>query len=230
LDLFLTLIDKKNDMSEPCTKCGKNLPIVNRTKWLCNDCNFARLHNGATRASIYRENALKRVESKAPRKVRTKFKPLPQQKASEAEIKHKLSILKKEIEVEAIQNNMYYCWGCGRATGFCGGLDKSHILSVGQRKDLELDKTNMNLFCRDCHTKWESWNIDKMIMLHSFEKDFNYIKEKDWRVYNKILKMIEDRSMELFDQILDDKESVPKDLFDKMSYFSEKYNYVVHVV
>ena len=147
-----------------CSKCNKPKPIINKKHWLCMDCNFERLHKGVSRVEIYKERAKDRVEFKTPRIVRTKIN---QQTSKEKTIKKELSEIKKSIDQEAIENGTYFCQGCGKSNGL---LDKSHILSVGQRKDLELDKENMNLFCRECHTNYESGNMEKMIILNSFEK------------------------------------------------------------
>lgn len=175
-----------------CSKCKENKPIVNKKYNLCDDCNFMRLHDGKTKAEVYSE----RAKDKEPKVYIIKSKstpsrsskPIKQQTAKEKTRKNELSRVKSEIELDAVQDGKYYCWGCGHAKG---GLDKSHILSVKQRKDLELDKENINLFCRDCHTDWESWEIVRMIKLLTFEKDLEYIKSKDKGVYNKILDAIE---------------------------------------
>lgn len=210
----------------PCSKCDKNKPIVNRSKWLCDDCNYLRLHNGVSRAQVYQDRAKTRVEQKVPKlnKISTRQKYVNQQTVKEKEIKEKLSALKLEIEIEAQQDNHYYCWGCGKGEK---GLDKSHILSVKQRKDLELEKTNINLLCRDCHMKWEGGDIKEMIMLNCFEKDILYIKEKDTGRYNKLILMIQECAIELFNKFMDNRNSVPIELYQKVMYFEQKYDCVV---
>jgi len=209
-------------MSEPCSKCLKSKPIENRSKWLCSDCNFERLHNGVSRAQVYKERASERVEAKVPRTIRAKFKPIKQQTSNEAETKKKLHELKLLIEQKAINNGVYYCWGCGKSEG---GLDKSHILSVKQRKDLELDENNIDLFCRTCHESWESGIIEKMIILNTFESDLLYIQKHDSKRYNKILLMIENYSERMFDLIIDG--LGPKEVVEKIRYFSERYEYIL---
>lgn len=210
----------------PCSKCEKNKPIVNRTKWLCGDCNYERLHNGASRAQVYSERIKQRVEQKIPKlnKLSFKQKYINQQTAKEKDTKEKLSALKLEIEIEAQHDNHYYCWGCGKGEK---GLDKSHILSVKQRKDLELDKPNINLLCRGCHVKWEGGNIKEMIMLDCFEKDIQYIRDKDIGRYNKLVLMIQECAAELFDKFIDDKDSVPTELYQKVMRFEQNYNCIV---
>lgn len=192
-----------------CTNCDNNKPIVNKRYNLCDDCNFMRLHDGKSKAEVYSERSRQNKIAKQFKEsdgVMTqdefdrlgngdfikgfenkKRKPLRQQTAKQAGQQVKLNRLKQKIELEAIQNNEYFCWGCGNAKG---GLDKSHILSVGQRKDLELIKANINLFCRKCHNDWESGDLIKMLNLNSFEKDLQFIKENDTKVYNKLLDAI----------------------------------------
>jgi 5-methylcytosine-specific restriction endonuclease McrA len=90
--------------------------------------------------------------------------------------KQELSKLKQEIRQEAWDREEYYCQGCG-ISGV--KLDCSHILSVARRKDLELDKSNINLFCRDCHNHWESNNEERQKKLLTYDKDMAYIKSKE---------------------------------------------------
>lgn len=204
-----------------CSKCNKAKPIVNKSKWLCDDCNFERLHNGVSRAQVYKERASERVEAKVPRTIRAKFKPVKQQTSTEAEIKRKLHSLKSLIEQKAIDGGVHYCWGCGRIEI---SYDKSHILSVKQRKDLELDEDNINLFCRTCHEKWESGDIQKMIVLNSFESDLLYIQKHDSKRYNKILLMIEEYSEKMFDLIVDG--TINPKIKELIEYFQKEYNYI----
>lgn len=206
---------------ESCSKCLKSKPIENRSKWLCSDCNFERLHNGASRAQVYKERVSERVEAKVPRTIKAKYKPIKQQTSNEAETKKKLHELKTSIEQKAIDQGVYYCWGCGK-----GGvaLDKSHILSVKQRKDLELDEMNINLFCRDCHMNWESSVIEKMIVLVTFESDLLYIQKHDSKRYNKILLLIEEYSEKMFDMIVDG--TIDPRIKELIQYFQKEYNYL----
>lgn len=105
-------------------------------------------------------------------------------------IKRELIEVKKGIDQKAMDEDMYYCWGCGNGST---GLDHSHILGVGQRKDLELDPENMNLFDRTCHDAWESGDIMRMLDLNTFEKDLEYIEVNDdkryWDIIEKIHKL-----------------------------------------
>lgn len=173
-----------------CSRCEKQKFIVNKKYNLCDDCNYYRL-NGKTKQEVYQEKA----SQKSKKTYQTKKSQLKKvskikiQTQKEKQVKNKLSQLKNQIREKAALNNQYFCWGCGK-----GGvqLDCSHILSVGQRKDLELQEENINLFCRSCHIKWESNDVEKMSQLLTFEKDIDYIKKNDSMRYNRLFSQIED--------------------------------------
>lgn len=185
-----------------CNNCDQHKPIVNKKYNLCDDCNFARLHQGKTRGEVYKERADKKfaeqitsdsvkkfgIRLRPSLKINSKPKAVKQQTEKQKIRQTLLSQLKREIEEKAVQENKYYCWGCG-TSGI--GLDKSHILSVKHRKDLELEEKNINLFCRKCHSDWESGDILRMLNLNSFEEDLMFIKQNDSGRYNKIFDTIE---------------------------------------
>lgn len=116
--------------------------------------------------------------------VSKQYKPIKQQTTKERNIKKNLSDLKREIELEAIQNGTYYCQGCGCSYP---GLDKSHILSIGQYKHMELVKENIQLLCRKDHMIWESGDIEQMINLNCFESNLAFIKIWDLDAYQRLL-------------------------------------------
>ena len=106
------------------------------------------------------------------------------QAVRERKIKRELSKIKKEAK-EISSKSGGVCEGCG--VGFSNILDYSHILSVAQRKDLELDKDNKNMLCRTCHNKWESNNAEKLSELKCLYRNLEYIRKKDegrfWQIY-----------------------------------------------
>lgn len=170
-----------------CSKCHKDKPIVNKKYNLCDDCNYERLHRGQSKGEVYSARAALRL--KKVYQLKRSTKPIRQQTKGEQIIKGKLSTVKTNIELEAVQNDLYYCKGCGYSHP---GLDKSHILSVKQRKDLELEKENIDLLCRECHMDWESWDILRMGNLNCFERYVEYISRMDNETYNKITTKIEE--------------------------------------
>lgn len=127
-----------------------------------------------------------------PKKETKKTKATKQAK-KESNTKQQLSVLKKQIEDEALDNDTYFCKGCGASYL---GLDKSHILSVGQRKDLELEKENIDLLCRDCHMDWESGNVERLVKLDCIDRYLDYIYKKDTTKYFSILAKLEDYEKE----------------------------------
>jgi hypothetical protein len=179
------LITKKREEKIICKKCKKENTIVNNTHTLCQECNHLRIHKKTIQETL--------LEQQQKQQQRERLKPIKKQKTTqqvrkEQNTKQLLSELKKEIENEALDNDTYYCKGCGASYL---GLDKSHILSVGQRKDLELEKENIDLLCRDCHVKWESGDILKQSSLNCFERYLEYIKMKDTPKYYSLISKLE---------------------------------------
>lgn len=178
-------------MKEYCNKCEKETYIVNRKRMLCDDCNHYRLHGETKQETLYKQNQKYQLKQQSkPIKIKVS-KPIPIKNLSKKEAiqKQHLSYVKQEIRKEAFDSDNYYCWGCG-----VGGedLDCSHILSVKHRKDLELEKENINLFCRKCHEWWESGDVLKMISLNTFVKDFEYIKSNDLQKFYKLQSKIQE--------------------------------------
>lgn len=172
-----------------CSSCKQSKPVVNKKYILCDDCNYMRLHDGKSKVEVMREKASTQI-AKAPKiyQFKNKKQLSSRQRTQKQQVVDKaLQSLKESIRLDAKQDGEYYCKGCGRSEKH---LDCSHILSVKHRKDLELVRENINLFCRTCHIDWESNDIVKMLKLHSFEKDLQYMKENDPGRYNKLLDAI----------------------------------------
>lgn len=148
-------------------------PAVNKKYKLCNECNYKRLHDGKSRVEIL-------LTKQKPKKRYT----LRQQTKKQPIISKQLSALKSEIELEKIQNGEYYCKGCGISKS---GLDKSHILSVGRYKNLELVKKNIQLLCRDCHNIWEHGSIQEKKRLLCYEENLEIIRSLNQLAYQKFL-------------------------------------------
>lgn len=213
----------KIDKSGPCSCCNKNRPIENRTKWLCHECNHFRKHGETTfetaqrKQKEYQERYLEKQKNKEPKPV--KVYTIRQQTTKQAKREDELSKLKKKIRQEAIDAEMYYCWGCGDGSQ---NLDCSHILSVRHRKDLELDKKNINLLCRDCHDKWEQNDLEGMLELMCFEKDLEYIKNNDSKRFNRLLTKLHELYQAIQNkEVFDVKEMVLEKLFKIIS--NEKF-------
>lgn len=139
--------------------------------------------------------ALKKQEGKEEKAIevvnnseKNVSKTVSKKKSTIASVSKKNALVKAEMtkmkkEAKSIEQP---CEGC---LSHKGVLDYSHILSVGQRKDLELHPENKNMLCRECHQKWESWDPSKMITLSCFYNNMRFIYKHDtqrfWRVYFK---------------------------------------------
>lgn len=177
-------------MKDKCKKCNNpNSFIVNKKHYLCDNCNCIRLH-GKTRFELEKDKNTKRSEKINQTTKKKITKTTTQKRIREKEVKEKLKILKSKIHLENQQWMTYHCVGC-LANGYTTHLDCSHILSIGQRKDLELLKDNIQLLCRLCHTKWESSSIPKMTDLLCFESNLSFIKKHDNYRYNRLLILLE---------------------------------------
>lgn len=176
-----------------CSGCDKPKPIVNVKYNMCGDCNSLRLHGKylgerkAEQVKKYQDKVRQNVGQNLGQK-RAHYVQVKRQTTKEAGIKSQLSIIKNEIRLEAVQNNEYYCQGCGHT----GQLDCSHILAVGQFKHLELVKANIQLLCRDCHLCWESGSIEQQMTLRCFINNLVYIYFHDELHFNKFLTRIEE--------------------------------------
>lgn len=203
----------------PCNNCNKEKPIANKKYNLCSDCNSIRLTGSSLQerqqqsALKYQQKALQRFRSKVTEETNSyvpniainwdkKRTPIRKQTSKDAKVKSALSELKKAIELEAVQNNEYYCAGCGKSHV---GLDKSHLLSVGQFKYMELVKANIQLMCRTCHQIWEMGTIDQQLDLHCFVDNLIFIYQHDLTSYNKFITRIGEYKSFRFD---DEKELI----------------------
>lgn len=197
----------------PCNNCKKDLPIVNKKYGLCPNCNSLRLHNGKSigeRKTEQNLQYLERAKARFREKVSSETdiieernfiqrssihskskaaKPIKQQTSKEAIIKGKLSQIKQKIRLEAVQNNEYFCKGCGSGQV---DLDISHILSVGQYKHLELIEENMQLLCRHDHVIWESGEIWEQMNLNCFTDNLIFIYGQEKQVFQRFLTRIEE--------------------------------------
>lgn len=118
-----------------CLDCGKVRFIANRTKQLCEECNYKRLHNGKSKVEVAIE--------------KSKLKPIKPRKATG----------EKELFMEIWAERPHRCVKCGvtlpepmKAVYF------SHKKSKGAFPELRLEKDNIELCCPECHYKYEFGN------------------------------------------------------------------------
>lgn len=115
-----------------CLECGRVTRISNRTKQLCDECNYKRLHDGKTRFEV----AIEKKRSKKPKQR----KPTGE----------------KQMFEEIWAERPHICVKCGdplpeplRPIYF------SHIKSKGAFPELRLVKENIELCCPQCHQIYE---------------------------------------------------------------------------
>ena len=114
-----------------CSSCHRRLYIVNRTKHLCDVCNYKRLHGGKSRAEVM----------------------LEKQKIS---IKRKKTTGELELFKEIWQEREHVCVKCGKKLPEpLRSYYFSHKKSKGAFPELRLVKTNIELNCFDCHFRHE---------------------------------------------------------------------------
>lgn len=90
-----------------CTKClTPNVPIVNRKRQYCDDCNYKRLHNGKSKQEVYSERKRTRdKETPKPNKNRRVTTPLNNTKSKED-----IDSLKKKYSIKNVsKTNKYTC-------------------------------------------------------------------------------------------------------------------------
>jgi len=170
----------------------------------CKSC-----QNAITRhkAEVYTERAKARAKEKQANK-----KPVQYFSQKGKAIHDQLTEVKKQIRIEADNLDNRFCMGCGRGDV---GLDCSHILSTKQRPDLQFDKHNVNLLCRNCHLKHESFDIKLMLELKCFESDMKYIYAHDQQKFNKVL-------FKLLDYIEKHDDSKAKRMLERVEKFEDE--------
>lgn len=144
-----------------CSEIGCSNPVSTKKSGLCN------FHNKIKKEKV--KISIKSIDKKTKNK-------------KEIEVKRKLSKIKSKAK-----EGKYICEGCDKNKL----LQYSHILSVAQRKDLEIDENNKNLLCQTCHSDWESWDAKKMFNLSCINYNLNYIRQNDektfWKIYYKCI-------------------------------------------
>jgi DNA-directed RNA polymerase subunit RPC12/RpoP len=181
--------------------CGILALIVNKKYYLCEDCNYKRLHNGKTKEEVYKARKAGKIQKPIP------VKPKPKVEADKADVfkslKKQYSIPKisnKRAKVEKELNKVYskidhsrepVCEGCGKN----GELSHSHLLSRYNRPDLITDERNIRLHCfgtyHSCHEKWERGIPEEVVEMLDFVENLDYIKSVDTQAYNAIIANME---------------------------------------
>jgi len=178
-----------------CAGCDLLMVIQNKKYWLCSECMFKKRHEGKGRQEVYKERHDKKENKKHP--------PQKPNKTNDSNLVEKLKktfsikkISNKRANVEKELTKVYgkidreremICEGCGKNSI----LSHSHLLSRYNRPDLICDEENIRLHCmgdyNSCHSKWERFVCVEVKEMLDFKENLEYIKEKDPKVYNKII-------------------------------------------
>lgn len=125
-----------------CSKCGEIKYIVNRTKILCDDCNFKRLHDG-----------MNRFQHKA---LNSKLKSATEIKRRKISRKRKKPTGERELFAKIWGKREHVCSHCGaKLQEPIRSFYFSHIKSKGAFPELRLEESNIELMCLKCHQEYE---------------------------------------------------------------------------
>ena len=138
----------------------------------CSSCNTARLSSDKKKTPI-KKTKIKQKSSK--------------QAAKDA----RYSKVKMRLIKEAIDDESYYCRGCGNTHS----LSLSHLIRRSRRSDLVDVEENMTFHClvrddgsKGCHDRWES--ITGMTDLKDFDKNMSIVLRLDpegyWIIIHKL--------------------------------------------
>lgn len=185
------------EIQDVCRDCGVLLPIVNKKYWLCDGCNFKRLHKGKTKQEVYKERHDKKLTKKGEIEQ-------PKYPTNKNEL---VGTLKKMFSIKKISNKKAHrdremhktynhidqtrdpiCEGCGRGDR---PLSHSHVLSQAKRPDLAAEEDNIRLHCFGnytyCHEKWERGIPHEVIEMDDFKDNLSYIEWVDPAAHNAII-------------------------------------------
>tara|TARA_R110000772_G_C13310332_1_gene440670 strand:- start:66049 stop:66555 length:507 start_codon:yes stop_codon:yes gene_type:complete len=140
----------KKEVSE-CKGCGSDKLIVNRTRWLCDDCNRKRLDDQNTGEKKIRKGLQTRSAIKAIKAGKGGLKRFTKKRQS-------IEVDYKKVQEEIWNERPHACDECGRPDR----LSFSHLISRNKRTDLIAEKRNIVLHCMTfdgdvgCHERWEA--------------------------------------------------------------------------
>jgi DNA-directed RNA polymerase subunit RPC12/RpoP len=122
---------------DKCSKCGNKRVIVNKKYYLCDECNYFRLH-GETKYDSFR------------RKQREQNKKRKHKKTGEW-----------ELFMEIWAEREHKCHNCGIRIFVPKPINFMHKKSKGASPSLRLKKSNIEIVCRDCHYAYDFQGMDK---------------------------------------------------------------------
>lgn len=100
---------------------------------------------------------------------------------------NRVAAMKNQLKNEADEGGYMKCEGCWQ---YHKGLDASHKVPLSQSILLADEPSNIRLFCRDCHNRWEHGTVPELINLYCFAEDMEFLfdndRERYWKIYFKI--------------------------------------------
>jgi hypothetical protein len=160
-----------------CRGCGQERYIINRTHYLCQPCNYERLHG---------KGSVERKQQEYTEKLRRGSNPISK-KSDKQKVKDK-ELAKVYAEMERTRPQL--CTGCGCGTN----LSHSHIIPRSWSDALEVVPENITYHClvrpdgsTGCHTRWES--VSERIFLNDYAANMTFIKRVEpeyyWQIFYK---------------------------------------------
>lgn len=161
------------DQEDYCKECGRWRKIVNKKYYLCQDCNWKRLHpNEKPKVYVFKQASIKGVSSK----------------------KAKAIIQRNRTYQEIDNNEERVCSGCGSGQW---PLSHSHLIPVSKRVDLESCRENIVYDClsigehKGCHDRWETHSVEEMMKLNDFWERLEKIERLDREYFNQLYIKVE---------------------------------------
>lgn len=193
---------------EKC-KCGSKY-IVNKKYGLCDDCNYARLHNGRSKREVYAERSVQRISQ---RQAGTDKRSMPEGRRIQPKKKHSIKkvsdttryrcsdgTLVSQAEITAnyrraqehiaLESNGV-CQGTGRTDlplSFSHTISRARCKQLGKAEliwdidNIEVESMGEN---DSAHYIWEHGDLESKKRLLNFAKKFSYIQKHDPETYRK---------------------------------------------
>ena len=155
--------------------CDEKHPIVNRTHWLCTNCNRERLDSNSGGRKKERKQLLAKTTFKASQ-VPLKNTKKMNQKSS----KQKVIDVAYSGTLKILEKREYICTGCGATDG----LTPSHLVPRSWNRSLVAVARNVTWHCLVCHPLWES---PRRMELNDYEDNMEIVKKLDEDYYNLLI-------------------------------------------
>jgi len=166
-------------MIDDCRKCGESRFIVNKTHYLCDQCNRIRLDGQG-------------LVRKQPKPLRRSTKPLKRRAVKRVTgVQKAINDEYKQVIQQIAYEREHVCSACG----YNQHLDNSHIIARSRCKEISkphliTDKKNIVYDCRKCHMWWESLNWQHILYFNNLEYRLQYIEEHDPELYRRMIYLI----------------------------------------